>query len=66
MNITELITSLTELKEEHGDQPCYLEYDGSIIHLDSVSFGHFKAERDVYTDEPKDSVYTGVLFSEYE
>lgn len=66
MNITEMIKQLEDLKRVHGDQPCWLEYDGSIIHLDAVGFYSKKAERDVYTHKPENSIYTGIFFTEYE
>jgi hypothetical protein len=66
MKISELISRLENIKREHGEQPCWLEYDDSIIHLDGVGFYSKKAERDVYTIKPEGSIYTGVFLTEYE
>lgn len=65
MKITEVIAKLELILSKHGDQPCWLEYDGSIIELEYVDFLSMMAERDVYIDKPKDSIYTGVFFLDY-
>ena len=65
MLISEVINKLEAIKSSHGDQPCWLEYDGSIITLECVEMLSMRADRDVYIQKPKDSIYKGVFFLDY-
>ncbi len=68
MKASEAIKCLQLIVDSTGDQECYLEYDGSVIPMDSIEYKCVLPERDVFMEEyrPKDGIYSGVFFNEHE
>ena len=66
MLISEAEATLKELREKHGDVPCWLVYDGHVTHLNYVQYRSVNPIYDSYINPPKDGVYLGVFLTEYE